>query len=118
MSFMGELLGGSAPLRGRAGLELVVHTLDYALAAEFWGVTDPLLAVKVNAIVGGTPAYRREFVGDDTPAGPDDFDAWVQRTVFNPASSLFREARYLLGRSSGQGRDRNRTRPGEQNEPR
>ncbi len=96
MSFMGKLLGGSAPLRGRAGLELVVHTLDYALAAEFWGVTDPLLAVKVNAIVGGTPAYRREFVGDDTPAGPDDFDAWVQRTVFNPASSLFREARYLL----------------------
>jgi hypothetical protein len=96
LSFMGKLLGGSAPLRGRAGLELVVHTLDYTLAAEFWGVTDPVLAVKVNAIVGGTPAYRREFVGDDTPAGPADFDAWVQRTVFNPASSLFREARYLL----------------------
>jgi AAA+ ATPase superfamily predicted ATPase len=96
MSFMGKLLGGTAPLRGRAGLELIVHTLDYALSAEFWGVSDPVLAVKVNAIVGGTPAYRREFVGDDTPAGPEDFDAWVQRTVFNPASSLFREARYLL----------------------
>jgi len=96
MSFMGKLLGGSAPLRGRAGLELIVPTLDYTLSAEFWGITDPLLAIAVNAIVGGTPAYRREFVGDDTPAGPDDFDAWVERTVFNPASSLFREARYLL----------------------
>jgi uncharacterized protein len=31
-----------------------------------------------------------------TPAGPGDFDGWVTRTVLNPASPLFREARYLL----------------------
>nr|MDT0666688.1 ATP-binding protein [Micromonospora sp. DSM 115978] len=37
-----------------------------------------------------------EFVADDTPAGPADFDAWVARTVLSPASPLFREARYLL----------------------
>jgi uncharacterized protein len=96
VSFMGRLLGGSAPLRGRASLELVVPTLDYPLAAQFWGITDPDLAIRVHAIVGGTPAYCREFAGGDTPAGPDDFDAWVLRTVLNPASSLFREARYLL----------------------
>lgn len=96
MSFMGGLLSGNAPLRGRAGLELVVPTLDHQLAAEFWGIDDPTTAVKVNAIVGGTPAYRREFARDDTPAGPDDFDAWVLRTVLSPASPLFREARYLL----------------------
>ncbi|MEY9840246.1 ATP-binding protein [Streptacidiphilus sp. EB103A] len=96
MSFMGRLLSGNAPLRGRAGLELVVPTLDHRLAAQFWGVTDPLTALKVNAIVGGTPAYRREFARDDTPAGPDDFDAWVLRTVLSPTSPLFREARYLL----------------------
>ena len=96
MTFMGTLLSGSAPLRGRAGLELVVPTLDYQLAAEFWGITDPTLAVKVHAIVGGTPAYRREFARDDTPADAADFDSWVQRTVLNPASPLFREARYLL----------------------
>jgi AAA+ ATPase superfamily predicted ATPase len=96
MSFMGRLLGGNAPLRGRAGLELVVPTLDHRLAAEFWGIADPLTALKVNSIVGGTPAYRREFARDDTPAGPDDFDAWVIRTVLSPASPLFREARYLL----------------------
>lgn len=96
MSFMGRLLSGNAPLRGRAGLELVVHTLDHQLASQFWGIDDPTLAVKVNAIVGGTPAYRREFARDDVPDGPDDFDSWVTRTVLSPASPLFREARYLL----------------------
>ena len=96
LSFMGKLLAGGAALRGRAGLELVVHTLDYRLAGRFWNVPDPGLAVKVHAIVGGTPAYRREFARDDTPVGGDDFDGWVRRTVLNPASPLFREARYLL----------------------
>ena len=96
MTFMGTLLAGSAPLRGRAGLELIVPTLDYQLAAQFWNITDPVLAVKVHAIVGGTPAYRREFARDDAPADAADFDGWVQRTVLNPASPLFREARYLL----------------------
>jgi hypothetical protein len=55
-----------------------------------------VLALKVHAIVGGTPAYRREFARDDAPEGPGDFDGWVTRTVLNPASPLFREARYLL----------------------
>jgi AAA+ ATPase superfamily predicted ATPase len=96
MSLMGRLLSGNAPLRGRAGFELVVPTLDHQLAAAFWGVDDPVTALKVNAIVGGTPAYRREFARDDTPSGPDDFDPWVLRTVLSPTSPLFREARYLL----------------------
>jgi uncharacterized protein len=96
LSFMGKLLAGSAPLRGRAGLELLVPTLDYRLAREFWGIGDLRTAVLTNAIVGGTPAYRREFAQDDTPAGPDDFDPWVCRTVLNPGRPLFREARYIL----------------------
>ncbi len=96
LSFMGKLLSGNAPLRGRAGLELVVPTLDFRLAAEFWQITDPRTALLTNAIVGGTPAYRREFTQGDTPADPDDFDAWVTRAVLNPARPLFREARYLL----------------------
>ncbi len=65
LPFMGGLLAGSAPLRGRAGLELIVPTLDYRNAAEFWNVQDPVLALKVHAIAGGTPAYRREFARDD-----------------------------------------------------
>ncbi len=96
LSFMGGLLSGSAPLRGRAGLELAVPTLDFRLAAQFWGAGDPRLAVQLHAVVGGTPAYRREYVRDDTPAGLDDFDDWVTRAVLSPTSPLFREARYLL----------------------
>lgn len=96
LSFMGKLLAGSAPLRGRAGLELIVPTLDFRLAREFWGITDLRTAVLTNAIVGGTPAYRREFAQDDAPADAGDFDPWVCRTVLNPGRPLFREARYIL----------------------
>jgi uncharacterized protein len=95
MSVMGGLLSGRAPLRGRASLELVLHPFQYTDAAAFWGITDPRLAMLVHSVVGGTPAYRREFVRGDSPSGPDDFDAWVVRTVLNPQTPLFREARYL-----------------------
>ncbi|MGH4015508.1 MAG: ATP-binding protein [Pseudonocardiaceae bacterium] len=101
MSFMGGMLSGTAPLRGRAGLELRVAPLDYRLAAEFWNLDDPRLAVLVHAIVGGTPAYRREYVRDDAPSSMADFDSWVTRVVLNPASPLFREARYLLAEDPG-----------------
>ena len=96
MSVMGGLLSGRAPLRGRAGLELMVHPFGYRDAARFWDITDPALAVLVHSVVGGTPAYRREFVRDDAPSSLSDFDAWVVRTVLNPQTPLFREARYLL----------------------
>jgi len=46
--------------------------------------------------VGGTPAYRRQFVRDGIREGMSDFDSWVCRTVLNPRVPLFREARYLL----------------------
>lgn len=96
MSVMGRLLSGSAPLRGRASMELVVRPLGYREAARFWGIDDPRLAVLVHSIVGGTPAYRREFVAGDAPDSLADFDSWVLRTVLNPQVPLFREARYLL----------------------
>jgi uncharacterized protein len=100
MSVMGSLLAGQAPLRGRASLELVVRPFGYREAAEFWGITDPRLAVRTHAIVGGTPAYRYEFTAGDTPADAADFDSWVVRTVLNPQIPLFREARYLLTEES------------------
>jgi uncharacterized protein len=96
MSVMGRLLGGSAPLRGRASLELIIRPFGYRDAARFWGISDSRLAVLVHSIVGGTPAYRREFVAGDSPLALADFDAWVLRTVLNPQLPLFREARYLL----------------------
>jgi AAA+ ATPase superfamily predicted ATPase len=96
LSVMGGLLSGNAPLRGRASLELVVRTLDHRLSEQFWGITDHRLAVQVNSVVGGTPAYRRELARNDVPAGLEDFDDWVVRTVLSAESPLFREARYLL----------------------
>ena len=82
---MGKLLAGSAPLRVRPGLELLVPTLDYRLARELWGIGDLRAAVLTNAIVGGTPAYLREFA--QVPDGPGDFDPWVCRTVLNQLST-------------------------------
>ncbi|MCP2326654.1 hypothetical protein HDA40_005161 [Hamadaea flava] len=96
MSVMGGLLSGQSPLRGRAGLELVIQPFRYRDAAEFWGITDHRLAVLVHSVLGGTPAYRYEFTQGDAPAGLDDFDPWIIRTVLNPQTPLFREARYLL----------------------
>jgi AAA+ ATPase superfamily predicted ATPase len=96
MSVMGRLLAGNAPLRGRASMELIVKPLGYRESARFWGIGDPRLAVLVHSIVGGTPAYRREFVAGDAPTSLEDFDSWVLRTVLNPQAPLFREARYLL----------------------
>ncbi len=95
MSVMGRLLAGGAPLRGRASLELVVRPFDYPLAADYWKLSEPALAVMVNAVVGGTPAYLR-FVNGDVPTGLDDFEDWLLRTVLDPGTPLFREARYLL----------------------
>jgi len=100
ISVMGKLLAGQAPLRGRAGLELVVHPFRYREAARFWGITDPRLAALVHAVVGGTPAYRYEFTQGDVPAGLSDFDPWIVRTVLDPGRPLFREARYLLAEES------------------
>jgi uncharacterized protein len=97
MSVMGRLLASNAPMRGRAQLELVIRPFGYQSAAEFWNVaSEPGLAIRLNAVLGGTPAYRRQFLADDTPERLDDFDAWVCRTVLSPLSPLFREARYLL----------------------
>lgn len=96
LSLMGSLLAGTAPLRGRASLELVVPTLDYRQARRFWELNDPALAFLVHSIVGGTPAYRREFTLGDVPRDHADFGPWVIRNILNPGRPLFREARFLL----------------------
>ncbi|MFJ6211760.1 ATP-binding protein [Streptomyces sp. NPDC092296] len=97
MSVMGGLLASTAPLRGRAQLELVVRPFGYRSAADFWGVADsPALAARLHAVLGGTPAYRRQFLADDVPESLAGFDDWLCRTVLSPLSPLFREARYLL----------------------
>src|SRR6202012_4250703 len=61
MSVMGGLLSGRAPLRGRAGLELVVHPFGYRDAAAFWGLDDPRLAMAGE--LRGQPDGRRRRAG-------------------------------------------------------
>ncbi|MEV6106023.1 ATP-binding protein [Streptomyces sp. NPDC051940] len=100
LSFMGGLLSGTSPLYGRASLNLVVHSLPYRQAAAFWGIDDPRLAVLTHAVVGGTPAYRRDFVAGDVPDGLADFDDWMCRTILNPVSAIYSEAPYLLAAES------------------
>lgn len=95
LTVMGKLLAGDAPLRGRASLELTVHTFDYRVAREFWGIGDPRLALLTHAIVGGSPAYR-DYVRGDAPKSLRGFADWVVRAVLDPASPLLKEARYLL----------------------
>lgn len=97
ISLMGRLLHAGAPLRGRAGLELVVDSFDYRTAAAFWGLADqPQVAFRVFAVLGGTPAYGREFVRGDAPANSADLERWLTDRVLDPASPLFREGRILL----------------------
>lgn len=95
MSFMSGILSGSAPLRGRARLDMIIRAFDYRIAREFWSLEEPELAVRVNAVVGGTPAYR-DFVANVSPRDLDDFDGWVADNVLRSSGALFREARYLL----------------------
>lgn len=94
---MRALVQVDGPLFQKADMELVVRPLDYRDAARFWNIADPRLAVLVHSVVGGTPAYRRQLIRDDTPIDLDDFDGWVVRTVLNPATPLMRESRYRLG---------------------
>ena len=92
---MRGLLGGSAPLRGRARLELLVQPFDFREAADFWGVLhDPELAFQLHALVGGTPAYQEMCV--ERPESADRFDDWVIQRLLNPASAMFREGSALL----------------------
>jgi uncharacterized protein len=92
---MRGLLGGSAPLRGRATLELLVQPFDFREAADFWGVLgDPELAFQLHALVGGTPAYRSMCV--ERPDSVAGFNDWVIQRLLNPASAMFREGSALL----------------------
>lgn len=96
LTTMSQLLGGGAPLRGRAQLELVVQSFGFREAAMFWGVDDdPELSFRLHALTGGTPAYR-DMCGGSGPQSLADFDRWVQRRLLNPASAMFREGGLLL----------------------
>jgi AAA+ ATPase superfamily predicted ATPase len=96
LTTMSQLMGGGAPLRGRAVMELVVRPFGFREAARFWRIEhDPEVAFRVHALVGGTPAYLEMCAG----AGPEELahvNEWVVRRLLNPASAMFREGNLLL----------------------
>ena len=101
LSTMRSLLAGTAPLRGRASLELLIHPFDYRDAASFWQVAhDPELAVRLHALVGGTPAYR-DMCSNVSPMSVGKLDRWVLANLLNPASAMFREGNALLSEEEG-----------------
>jgi AAA+ ATPase superfamily predicted ATPase len=95
LSVMRELLTGARPLRGRAQLELTLRPFDYRTSRDYWGITDPLVAFHVDAILGGTPGYR-QLVTAPPPTTIDGLEDWLARQVLSPASALFNEKSFLL----------------------
>lgn len=96
LSVMSGLLVGSAPLRGRASLELPLRAFDHRDAAAFHGVTDPRGAVAAYSVVGGVPGYFADLLLGDVPEDGDDVDEWMVRGPLSAARPLLYEARHLL----------------------
>jgi AAA+ ATPase superfamily predicted ATPase len=96
ISVMREVLGGTAPLRGRAGLTLRVSPFDLRTARELHGCRDLETAFRIHAVIGGVAAYAREMVDGDLPSGPEDFDRWVTERVLSARSPLLSEIPLLL----------------------
>lgn len=92
---MRHLIAADAPLRGRAGLELVVQPFDFRTAASFWGLSaNSDAAFRLHAIVGGTPAYV-DLAGGYRPTD-GNIDRWTIERMLDPASALFREGRLAV----------------------
>lgn len=101
---MQRLLASDAPLRGRASLEMLVGPFDFRTSARYWRMAhDWETAVKLHALVGGTPAYL-DFAAGRRPTEFGSLDAWVCEVLLNPASALFREGRILTDEPSLQDR--------------
>ncbi|MCI4370818.1 MAG: ATP-binding protein, partial [Thermoplasmata archaeon] len=99
ISVMAGLLEGQGALRGRVQTNLLMRPFSYLDSRRFWDIADPRLALRVDAILGGTPGYR-ELVRS-VPSSLENFDRWVVDEVLSPASPLFHEDEWLLGEQRG-----------------
>lgn len=97
MSVMDHLLSGAKALRGRAAIDLRLRPFDLATTARHWGVDDAATALRLHAILGGSPGYR-SLANIAPPRTTAELDAWVAGTVLDPRQALFSasEAEYLL----------------------
>ncbi len=97
IAMMSSLTAGEAPLRGRAGMELVMQPADFREAAGWLGADADLeLAARVYAVIGGVIGYATDMVDHDLPTAMDDFDRWVADRLLSPAATLHHEATTLL----------------------
>lgn len=97
IAMLSALTAGQAPLRGRAGMELVMHPHEFRAAARWLGPDPDLtLAARVYAVIGGVIGYATDMVDHDLPDDPGDFDRWVAARVLSPAATLHHEATTLL----------------------
>ena len=97
MSVMNELLTGTKALRGRAAIDLRLQPFDLPTTARHWGIEDPGTALRVHAILGGSPGYRN-LANVPAPQSHAEFDEWVSATVLDPRQALYSrsESEYLL----------------------
>lgn len=101
LSVMTELLSGQRALRGRVAVTVKVEPFDYRDAAAYWSVEGNwAVAVRLHAILGGTPGYR-DLLNLDPPHDVSAISTWLAEGVCNPASALFREDDYLLAEERG-----------------
>jgi len=97
IALMRALTAGEAPLRGRAGMELIMHPDDFRLAATRLPQPDDLLtALQVYAVIGGVIGYATDMVDFDLPVSLEDVDRWIVGRVLSPAATLHREASTLV----------------------
>lgn len=96
ITVLSALTAGQAPLRGRAGMELVMHPHDFRTAATWLETDDLTLAVHTHAVIGGVIGYATDMVDYDLPKSKDDFDSWIVRRVLSPGATLHHEGATLL----------------------
>lgn len=97
IALMRALTAGEAPLRGRAGLEIVMQPFGYRRAARLLGAdAPPELAARVYSAIGGVIGYYTDMVDHDLPEARADFDRWIVARVLSPAATLHHEATTLL----------------------
>lgn len=106
MTVMRRLLTGTAPLRGRAGMDLCLSAFDFRVARGLHGVEDLKTAFRTYAVIGGVAAYARDMVDGDLPRKRGDFDDWVCRRVLSLAAPLFNEVGLLLSEDPSTSRAR------------
>ena len=100
ISVMRSLTNGQAPLRGRAGIELIMYPDDFRVAAARLPVANDaagwLLATHVFAVIGGVVGYATDMVNFDLPVNTADFERWIVERVLAPSSILLHEGTTLL----------------------